>query len=142
MKKAVAYIFPILLIVIIIGSCKKEGPTTPAGMIQGKWKLAEVGTDDNNDGVIETSEIKPINSEENDEYMYSGNGTGIGSYTYNGNVEPNQVFAWSIRDNDTLQMDYTAHDTLTYLIAKLNASDLTLIENTPQGLVGMYFIKK
>jgi hypothetical protein len=141
MRKLFIYFVPFLIILLVWGCRKSDSNNTPFGRMQGRWKLAKVGTDDNGNGTIEASEIKAVVAGQDMERVYKGDGTGVESNTFDGTKDPDLTFTWAIIGGDSLRMQYKANDTITYYMQNVTSGDMTLTQNTTRGLVLQYFVK-
>jgi hypothetical protein len=142
-KKIISYILLLVLIMLGTGSCsKKQGPDTAITKLIGKWKLTKLASDDNNDGVIESYEIHPESAQDDIELLFNNDAVGVEYDTYSGVAQANLNFEWSIIAGDTLQINYKANDSLTYTLVNITSSDLTMTENSKQGLQWFYYVKK
>ena len=142
MKNTVIISF-LFLLVAALGSCtKKQSPNTPFNRLQGKWKLAKTATDDNVNGQIDGAEIFPVDKLLDNEKQFNKDGTGVETNVYNGSTSLPLHFTWRIISNDSVWIAYSANDTLTYYLADISSSSLTLITNTSFGLAWYYYTKK
>lgn len=128
--------------VMLFASCaKKQSPQTPFNKIQGKWKLIQTATDDNANGQIDPSEIHSVPAGQDNEIKFNNDETGVETNTFNGVVSSPLNFRWKIVGADSVQIAYVAHDTATYYVSDVSASNLTLTTNGQSGLVWFNYIK-
>lgn len=142
-KKIISYTLLLVLIILGANSCsKKKGPDTAYTKLIGKWKLSKLASDDNNDGIIESYEIHPVSSQQDRELLFNNDAVGVEYDTYSGNAQVNLNFEWGVIAGDTLQINYTANDTVKYTIVNITSSDLTMTTTASQGLQWFYYVKK
>ena len=131
-NKGFFFVIPLAALFAALWSCNKnEGPQTTFGKIAGKWRLAETATDDNGNGVIDASELHPVQSGYVDILNFKVDSTGVETTVSNSDSAPPLNFTWNVIVGDSVRLDYTAHLTVTYYINNLNASNLTLTTRTP-----------
>jgi hypothetical protein len=89
-----------LFSILVLFSCKKSDTNTPTATIVGTWTLSELGTDNNNNNVLDAGETAPasgagitgtVTFNSNNTYtetvVVSGSTSTVnGTYTYAGNV--------------------------------------------------------
>jgi hypothetical protein len=127
-----------------LASCgKKQSPATAFDRIQGKWKLIEIGSDDNENGVIDGAlELHPVSAEQNNERQFNKDGTGIETDTWPGKVPFSLAFKWQIIKGDSVTMYYAANDTLTYLLLNVSSTNLALLAYGNTSIEEYYYAKK
>ena len=142
MKRYVLISFTLFMITICLGitSCKKEQPQTLFSNILGNWRKTASATDDNGSGIITSSEIYPEPTGSTEILAFNADSTGYDSTVVNNTHPPTLTFKWYII-GDSVTLEYAAHQTYTYYIDNINSKDLTLYENTANGLVAFYYNK-
>ena len=144
MAKNLSILFIIIAFPIVWGmsSCKKnQGVSTPAQNIIGTWKEAQYAFDDNNDGVIEASEIHNQPASLVQELTFNSDEAGILTEISDG-VTETQSFLWTISANDSVWVAYASHDTLTYYLYTLNSSNLVLTTHSNSAVLQWYSYNK
>jgi hypothetical protein len=87
-------------------SCTKEQTTVKSNtelLTQKSWKFVTQGLDENNNGIIETSESELFDCQQDDQFGFNVNGTGtytIGSVQCSPDDE-NVTFNWRFSNNET-----------------------------------------
>jgi hypothetical protein len=142
-KKIISYVLLIALVTFVPAACsKKRGPDTASAKLLGKWKLAKLASDDNHNGVIDGYEIHPVSPLQDIEYLFNNDAVCVEYNSYAGKSEPNVNFEWGVINGDTLRINLKANDTLNYFLVNITSGDLTVTENSPQGLQWFYFVKE
>jgi hypothetical protein len=127
--------------VLGITSCKKgTGAATPSENIVGTWKLSQYAYDDNNDGVIESAEIHNQPEGLTQQLAFNGNQGGVLTTDSYG-ISETHSFIWGLSVNDYLQLEYAAHDTVTYYLLTINSSNLILTTTTNSVLQWYSYIQ-
>ena len=129
MKRSAAYFFILITLLLPISgldSCKKTAVDNSFTRLVGKWKEIQTATDDNGNGVIDAEEVHNAPPGYNDILHFNADSLGTETITSNGDTEPLLNFRWKLNYSDSVNLAYTAHDTITYYINELNASTLIL----------------
>ena len=97
-----------VLTVIIFTSCSKDAAYVPKSntelLSQKAWKFEMYGLDENNNGVIESSENNMLPCEADDVFTFNTNGTGVfaGGTQQCSPGEPATInFNWTFSNNET-----------------------------------------
>ena len=115
---------------ILFISCSKEDNTdntverNTVLLVQHSWKFESYGLDENNNGVIESTENSMLDCEADDIFTFNANGTGV----YAGGTIPCSVgepatidFNWSFSNNGTELAVFAAPE-------KINKLDENILE--------------
>lgn len=128
--------------VFSLSACIKRTDNSVVGRLSaGTWTLKQLATDDNNNEIMDNSEVKDVPSNDVETFLFSKNGQGVQKVINNG-VETDYTFTWSITgDFNYLQRIMQGGDTL---VAHINTiSDNTLIlENDTQPVKSWYILHK
>ena len=122
-------------------SCNKSEPlTTPTDILVGKWRLAEIATDDNNNRVLDQNEIKPEDPNDLTTFSFHYGGQGVEERNYYG-VITDYYFTWQILGGSQyLQRFMEGHDTITQKILTFSPAKTTLLDTT--GIYVWYILQK
>jgi hypothetical protein len=133
----------LIFFAICVASCaKKEAPQTPYDRIQGSWKLAKTGTDDDGNGNVDYYEQHSLPVGQDYQKIFNKDGTGLETNVFNNVVSPPLKFRWKIVNADSVYIAYAANDTLTFYVAAVSSADLTLTTRGKQSLEWYYYTKK
>ncbi len=100
MKNTIKIIFGVLGISIIaFTSCKKKKDESAKAKLEGKWKIVQAGTDANNNGVMEATEVVTVPDTLASFATFNGDGTGSVSAEFMG-AAISFGFSWSLLNND------------------------------------------
>jgi len=142
-KTDIFFLFFAASLALFVFSCKKkQGATTVAGMLQGKWKLTQIADGDNTKG--NPLAFSPLDKAEDWEWTFNSNGKGIDIESWNSQAGITENFSYIIFPGDSLWWATTTHDTATYYISVINADYMiwtrtfTTDTNTVQT-IGYYF---
>jgi hypothetical protein len=142
-NRTIVFLSTFTAFVILVTSCaKRQSPETPFTKIQGKWKLIQQATDDNANGQIDGSEIESVPALMDNEKQFNKDGTGVETNVYNGVTTPPLNFTWKIVGQDSVWIAYAVHDTTTFYVSTVSASNLTLTTMGQHGLAWYYYSKK
>ncbi len=132
----------ILISSLCLYSCaKKEAPATPFGKLQGKWKYAKFGSDDNKNGLIDAFEMHPVAASMDHELVFNKDGSGVETDIDSGKTTILN-FKWILRQYDSLWVEYDANDTFQYYLANLSSQDLTMTEQGKVTIEWSYYVRK
>ena len=139
---AIALMLLVSFMIMVASCAKKESPGTPYDKLQGKWKLAKEGTDDNDNHIIEPGEVQPVPAAKDYEITFNKDYTGVENNTFNGVVSTPLPFTWSIVGRDSVRCAFSGHDTITYYLVSINSGSLTLQTKTQFGLAWYNYNRK
>ena len=88
-----------VITIITSSSCKKSPGTKD--MLLGKWKRVQYIIDKNNDGIIDSPEIHPVDSTDNTERTFYSNDKGIQTASP---ASPPDSFIYTLTDNNYLTL--------------------------------------
>ena len=121
MKTTPAGIIAFASLLIIIISCSKEDDAiTQKTMLlcEREWKFEAHGLDENNNGVIETSENRMYACEQDDIYQFNANCTGVftsGTMHCSVDEEPTVNFYWRFLERGTQLAVFAAPEMINRL---------------------------
>ena len=136
-------LFAAAMCLLAVSCTKSKGPQTPLTELENKWKLAEIATDDNGNGVIDNYEIHAVATGTTDVLNFTAGGSGVETVTEAG-APVTYSFSWTMT-GDSLRRAGTGHDLVVYYVQLLSSSNLNLQAWIPQGngassvLVGYYY---
>ena len=113
----------------IVSCNKKEQPTTSYTMLEGKWKLIQTATDDNNSHQLDPSELVNVSDSNIEYYVFNKDTTGYESIDYKG-VTTIYNFIWTFPTYDSLVLYMEGSNTVSFNILNFSTNSLTLQENT------------
>jgi hypothetical protein len=117
--------------VFFVASCQKSSqPSTPFTEIEGKWKLIQTATDNNNNGILDREELTTVAAGDVEFLQLNKDLTGDQNITMADSVTTNYPFTWNLTGNDSVLVRYELGDTITSVIYDINNTDLTLQSNT------------
>ncbi|MBS1688262.1 MAG: lipocalin family protein [Bacteroidetes bacterium] len=126
MKK---YLFPTLILACIVGATLSSCSKSNSPSLTGTWKLSQLGTDLNNNGVIDSGEMISNNNTEFVTLTLNSNGTGAERVTVPGWVDTTYgISSWKLKSNLDLVITYGMGDIYYTHIAKLTENSLTLAD--------------
>ncbi|HRO43932.1 MAG TPA: hypothetical protein PL009_13935 [Flavipsychrobacter sp.] len=89
--------------------------------LQGSWHLVQVGTDANNNEIMEAEEMRNIPDSGGVSTVFNGDGTGYGKFDLNQTFSLNANFHWTTNERDQMLMIHM-EDNMSYN-AKFHAQD-------------------
>ena len=121
-------------------SCKrKEVVETRLTRVMNKWKLVKTATDNNLNGIIDESEIQPVQEGYNDILLFNKDYSGSETVTTNG-VTTAYPFVWTMDAGlDTIKRDGVGHDTISYYLYDISSISMELTTTTPLGLAAYFY---
>lgn len=129
------------LLVVSATSCKKKKDESPKALLSGKWKMTQAGYDDNNNNVMEASEVMSMGDSITLSMAFGGDGSGTMIVGFLG-TDISQPFSWSLTNGDkTLHIKtpasaYTTASESDVAINTLTSSDLIIRDTTDLGAAG------
>ena len=100
MKINIKLFIGILAIGLIgITACKKKKDESPKAKLSGKWKLTQIGTDANNNSIMEASEVETLPDTFVVYMTFNGDGNGSVSTDLFGSTL-STGFTWTLINND------------------------------------------
>ena len=127
--------------ILLYGCRRKEVIQTQYTRLLQNWKLVRIANDGNGNGVIDPSEIQPVQEGYDDEIIFHGDSTGNETVITN-NLTTTYPFTWTMNAKDTIFRYGIGHDTIQYYLADISSISLELTTNTTLGLAAYYFEKK
>lgn len=126
----------------ILAGCQKTQPAqTPYTELVGTWKLEQTATDDNNDGILEQSELSNVSPGYTEYLIFTGSGTGTQKITINDTTNTYN-FAWTLASGDSVLLRMEEGDSLVADIETLNRTDLLLKNHTTPVLSWSFYSKQ
>jgi hypothetical protein len=135
-RRSLFLLTAMLSISIGFNSCaKKESANTPSDRLIGKWKKVKFATDDNNNGQIDSWEISAVQPNIVNTVEFKKDNTGVEKTSGAFDLD----FTWEIVGELSLQVIYSANDTIRYNLIDVNSSALNLTTRTSISLAGYYY---
>ncbi len=106
-------------------SCTKNTLQTPFNRLIGSWRLTQTGTDDNENGKLDTHETVTPPTGYSDIIKFNKDYTGVEEISYDSTVS-DFPFTWALPAGDSIVRYYSGHDTVVSYIQQINGSNLTL----------------
>ena len=116
------------------------GPQPTLCPLLGKWKEVQFATDDNDNGILDASELHNVAQGYISYLTFNKDSSGTESITANDSTI-NYPFKWVFKNNDTFQRAGLGHDTITYDIVNITALSLQMQTTTNRGVVWYVYNK-
>ena len=141
MKLTAKHIFSVLLLLSFAVSCKKDTPQTQSSRLLGKWMEVQYATDDNNNGIIDPSEIHNVAKGYTAYMIFNKDSSGLETVKTNDSTQQ-LPFTWEYLEGDSLQWNGIGHDSLIYAITNISEIAMTLELGTNYGYVWYFYNKQ
>lgn len=126
MKKQTKIFTAILAMGILFSaSCKKKEDDSVKAKLTGKWKMTQIGADDNYNDVMEATEVGPVDDSLNTSYTFNGDGTGSAMLDLGGG-NFSVDFSWKLLNNDQDIQLSVLTETFVSHIQSITSSELVI----------------
>jgi len=106
---------------MLLFSCKKNSHDSMRAYLHGEWRLVQMGSDANANGVMEASEMMDMPDTGLIATVFNPDGTGYGKIDLNQTMSMNANFTWSTDEQEQLLLIHTADEKVYH--AKFKAQD-------------------
>lgn len=140
-SKIISGALAISILAAAVSSCKKKKDESPRALLSGKWKTAQTGYDENNNSVMEATEVVSIGDSISLYMAFGSDGSGTLTVGFLG-TEISSPFSWNLANNDktlhvkTPATTYSAATDADLTINTLTSSDLVVRDTTDMSSTG------
>ncbi len=134
----ILFLFFVALVCVVPSCTKKETAETRLTRMQHKWKLIKTATDANGNGVIDASEIQPVQSGVTT-ITFNKDLSGVETIAING-VTTDYPFIWAMDGTlDTVTRNGVGHNQIKYFLADISSTNMELTTTTDLGLAAYFY---
>jgi hypothetical protein len=119
-------VFTLILSLLTVGSCKKDKATskakTTAELLIGEWDIHHEAEDDNDNGVMEESEVYIRSGDQ--QWVFEENGHAAMTYYTNGNVPHQDAHSYTLDGNELSITSSGSSYVAKYTIEQISETEL------------------